>query len=492
MGHALRACFLGMELARTLRLSSPEQAELYYSFLLMHSGCTVLSLGLAQVIQGDELAAIADATLLDDSNPLAMLAWLGRHVAPDAPLWVRILHLVDALRQSDQGPEQLRGACEVASLVAQRLGLPPGVQRTVRYYQERWDGKGPFGLRGSAIPLSARLLQAALKIEVFTTVRGRAAAEAWVQVQKGKSFDPQVVDAFGRAAQQPGLWETLATEDPWEVVLDREPDSPHRYLAETRLDDVTLAVADFVDLKSPRTTGHARATARIAEGMARRMGLPPAEVVKIRRAALVHDLGLVALPGHILRRQGPLSAGDLERLRLHPYYTERMLARVPALAEVAALAGQHHERLNGTGYYRGLSGSELSKAACILALADEFQERMQVDTGRPAPDAKAVLQALQPEVGPLFAPDCFAALAQEYDLAVARPPHRREWPAGLTEREVEVLRLLATGASNRQIAQALVITEKTAAHHLEHIYNKIGISSRAAAVFFAMEHELIP
>jgi HD-GYP domain-containing protein (c-di-GMP phosphodiesterase class II)/DNA-binding CsgD family transcriptional regulator len=261
---------------------------------------------------------------------------------------------------------------------------------------------------------------------------------------------------------------------------------------EAKLDDVALAVADFVDLKSPLTVGHSRETARIAEGMARRMGLPHTEVADIRRAALVHDLGLAALPGHILRSQGSLSAGDQERLRLHPYYTERILARVPALAGAAAIAGKHHERLNGTGYYRGLSGSELSKAACIVALADEFQARMQAEPGRPVPDAKAVLRAMQPEVATLFAPDCFAALAQEFDLAVTTSPRKRTWPAGLTDREVEVLCLLATGASNREMARALVVTEKTVAHHLEHIYNKIGISSRAAAVFFAMEHELIP
>lgn len=497
MGHALRACYIGLELARTLRLTPAAQAELYYGFLLMHSGCSVLSAGLAPLIHGDELAAIADVTLRDDSNPLEMLAWLNRHVAPDAPLLTRAQHIVEAMRQSRNAPDQMRGACEVAARVAHRLGMPPGVEVAVHYYLERWNGKGPHGLQGKAIPQNARLLHAALKIEAFYTAHGRHAAEQWARAQAGKLFDPQVIEIFGALAQRADLWETLAQPDLWDVVLACEPDSPYRYLAETKLDDVALAVADFVDLKSPRSLGHSRETARIAERIARRMRLPPREIKVIRRAALVHDLGLVALPAHIARNQDTLSASDQERLRLHPYYTERVLMRVPALAPVAALAGMSHERLDGTGYHRGLSGHELPTGACILALADEFQERMQVNPDQPAPDAQAVLQALQPEVGTRFASDCFAALAQALDLpgfapASAQAPHRRTWPVGLTDREVEVLRVLATGAGNRQMAQTLVISEKTVARHLENIYNKIGISSRAAAVFFAMEHELIP
>ena len=260
---------------------------------------------------------------------------------------------------------------------------------------------------------------------------------------------------------------------------------------EAKLDDVALAVADFVDLKTPATMGHSRETARIAESIARQMGLPSSEVSTIRRAALVHDLGHVALPAHLLSHQSQLSDGDKERLRLHPYYTERILSRVPALAMVAAVAGAHHERLNGTGYYRGLTGAELSMSACILAVADEFQERLQSQRHQGDPDPKTILKIMLPDAGTLFSPACVEALAQVMGLDTGKPPRRQEWPMGLTEREVEVLRLVAKGLSNRAIGHQLVITEKTVGHHLEHIYNKIGVSSRVAAVFFAVEHELI-
>ncbi|RPJ02332.1 MAG: HD domain-containing protein, partial [Chloroflexi bacterium] len=337
MGHAIRACYLGMDLAHELGLSTAEQADLYYSFLLMHSGCTSLSLALTPLIKGDELAAIGDVTLRDDTRTLEMLGWLRRNVSPDAPLPTRVLNLLQALLHS-QDTGDVRGVCEVAFRVAQRLDMPPGVQNAVRHYLERWDGKGPFGLRGSAIPLNARLLHLALKVEACHTAFGRHEAEAMILEHKGRIFDPEMVDSFLSVARKPALWETLAQQDPWQVVLDLEPDSPNRYIEEARLDNVTLAAADFVDLKSPFTVGHSRETARFAEAIARRMGLPAADITTVFRAALVHDLGHVTLPGNILHPQHPLSEVDKERLRLHPYYTERILSRVPAFAAVAAIA----------------------------------------------------------------------------------------------------------------------------------------------------------
>lgn len=491
MGHAIRACILGMKMASELRLSTAEQAELYYSYLLMHSGCTVLSLGLSPAIQGDELAAIGDITLRDDTDPLVMIGWIRRHVSPDAPFPTRIRNMISMMLHSHNANEHTRGACEVAVRVAQRLGMPPGVQEAVRHYLERWDGKGPYGLAGVKIPLKSRLLHIALKIEACYSALGRSETLAMASAQRGRVFDPQMVDAFLTIAENLNLWDTLAKEDLWQEVLGIEPDSPYKAMDEGKLDDISLAVADFVDLKSLHTVGHSRETARLAEQMAHRMNLPPSEVTNIRRAALVHDLGHIALPGHILENPHHISEADKEKLRLHPYYTERILSRVPAFSTVAAIAGKHHERLNGTGYYRGLSGNELPVGACILALAEEFLDRMQLHPSYPSPEPKDILKQMQPEVGPMFSPACFEALSQELGVVASKSHHRREWPAGLTDREVEVLRLVATGASNQQIARTLVVSVKTVAHHLEHIYNKIGVSSRAAAVFFAMEHELI-
>ncbi|MBZ0291329.1 MAG: HD domain-containing protein, partial [Anaerolineae bacterium] len=366
MGHALRACYLGMAMARELRLSISEQAELYYSFLLMHSGCAALSLAMTPIIKGDELAAIADITLRDETNLLEVLDFLRRNVSPDAPIPTRVRNVIQAvLHGPDAG--DVRGVCEVAVRVAQRLDMPQGVQDAVKHYLERWDGKGPYGLQGNAIPLNARLLHMALKGDACNSAYGPAAAETMALEQKGKIFDPQMVDVLLSVARESNLWEVLAKQDLREVVLNLEPESPYRYIDESILDDIALAAADFTDLKSSLTVNHSRKTARFAECIARRMDLPASDIVTIRRAALVHDLGHIALPGHILSNQDQLSEVDQEKLRLHPYYTERILSRVPALNTIAAIAGMHHERMNGTGYYRGLSGDELPVSACILA-----------------------------------------------------------------------------------------------------------------------------
>lgn len=297
--------------------------------------------------------------------------------------------------------------------------------------------------------------------------------------QKGRAFDPQLVAVFHglskhlvavfhALAKHSDFWDMLAKEDLWQVVLDLEPVSPYQGINEAKLDDVALAVADFVDFKSPLTVGHSGETVRIAESIARRMDLPASEVANIRRTALGHDLGHNALPGHILLNPRQLSEADKEKLRLHPSsYTERILSRVPALSAVAVIAGKHHERMNGSGYYRGLSGNELPTSACILAVADEYQERLLAQQGH---DSKDILKEMQPLVGPLFSPECFEALSQELGAASSKLPRRHAWPAGLTDREVEVLQLVATGASNRLIARQLVVSEKTVAHHLEHIY----------------------
>lgn len=227
MGHTLRACYLGLEMAHELRLSTLAQAELYYSFLLSHSGCAALSLALTPIIQGDELAAFGDITLRDQSNPLQMLDWMRRNVSPTAPLPTRILNLIRALLHSPSEGD-VRGVCEVAVRVAQRLNMSSEVQNAVQHYLERWDGQGPYGLQGNAIPLNARLLHLAQITEACNTVYGRDAAEAMALEQKGKIFDPQVVEVFLSVARKPNLWEVLAKQDPWEVDYGNAEQAAYR------------------------------------------------------------------------------------------------------------------------------------------------------------------------------------------------------------------------------------------------------------------------
>jgi HD-GYP domain-containing protein (c-di-GMP phosphodiesterase class II) len=492
MGHVIRACYIGQHLANALGLSPDERADLYYATLLMHSGCTASSTTIATFFHEDEMVAAYDVGLSDPQNALDMLQRLARHLTPGVPLPARVQQFLNIMIHMPPAIlEGQRATCEVAARIAQRLGLSTGVRQILLNLYERWDGKGPNGLRGQAVPLGARIVDATSMIEMFHYSKGPAAAEDFASVHRGRAYDPQVVDCFLNLARKPAFWDELAREDLWQDILAMEPATAHPIIGEEKLDDVIMAFGDFADLKSDHTAGHAKGTAQAAEPIARRLGLPAREVTTIRRAAFVHDLGHAAVPTAILDKTQPLSEAEKERLRLHPYYTERILARVAPLRPLADIAGAHHEYLNGLGYYRGLSGNQVPLGARVLAVADEFDDLTQ-GRSQPTPLEPAdALARMQPRANSQFSAECLEALAQELDLAVPKRTRRHDWPGGLSDREVEVLRLMARGQRNRQMAQSLVVSEKTVGHHIEHIYNKLGISSRGAAVFFAIEHDLV-
>ena len=251
-------------------------------------------------------------------------------------------------------------------------------------------------------------------------------------------------------------------------------------------------MADFVDVKSPYTIGHSRGVAELAESGARPYGLDAADTALLRRAALVHDLGRLGVPNTVWDKPGPLTPAELERARMHVYLGERMLASSPALAPLAAVAVQHHERpRRKSGYPRGLTGADITPAGRLLAAADSYhaliESRARIDS------------AQERRAGGVRAPRRRAQRPHRRRCRRApssprpgtRPAKRREWPAGLTTREVEILRLLARGQTNKQIARDLVISPKTASTHVEHIYTKLGVNNRALASLFAAKHGLI-
>jgi len=249
-------------------------------------------------------------------------------------------------------------------------------------------------------------------------------------------------------------------------------------------------MADFVDLQSPYMVGHSSGVAALAAAAAERCGLPESDVVETRRAAYLHDLGRVGISAGIWGKQGPLTEWEWERVRLHPYYTERILARSRPLARLGALGALHHERLDGSGYHRGLPAPMLPPVARILAAADAYHAMTETRPHRPALPGEAAAGELRNQVrlGRLDGEAVNAVLAAAGHRVRST---RRQWAAGLSDREVEVLRLLARGLSNRQMAERLFISKQTVGHHIRHIYAKIGVSTRAAATFFAMQHNLL-
>jgi HD-GYP domain-containing protein (c-di-GMP phosphodiesterase class II) len=487
MEHVQRSCLLAMRLSEQLGLDESERAVVYYVGLLACVGCYADAHEQARWF-GDDIALKADIYGVDLAG-LPMMAFMMRHVgageAPHHRARRRIAFMAGGRREVEG---MFVTHCLVTGRLAESLGLDSNVREALQQAYERWDGRGePQGLVGEDIAISVRLMGLARAAEVFHRAGGVEAAVEVARRRRGSEFDPALVDLFCEEA--PTLLEEVAAAAGWEAVIAAEP-ALGIVLSEHELDAVLEAIADYADIKSPYTLGHSRGVADLAADAGRRQGLGDEEVVILRRAGLMHDLGRLGVSNAIWDKPGPLTPAEWERVRLHPYMSERMLATSRALAPLATLAAHHHERLDGSGYPRGLSGATLSPAARILAAADAYHAATEPRPHRPAhtrEDAAADLRA-EPKAGRLDA-DAVEVVLGAAGHQVRR---RRERPAGLTAREVEVLKLLVRGLSNKEIAQRLVISRSTASKHIEHIYEKLKVSSRAAASLLAVQHGLLP
>jgi HD-GYP domain-containing protein (c-di-GMP phosphodiesterase class II) len=307
-------------------------------------------------------------------------------------------------------------------------------------------------------------------------LHGPARAVEVVRERAGGAFDPAVVDALSV--------DMLEESEGWAVALDAEP-QPYLTLQGAQIDDALTALAAFADLAD--VVGHSGAVADLAARAAKHLGRSDDEVTVQRRAAFVHDLGKVGVPFRIWQRDRALSADDREKVRLHPYYTERILSASPYLGELAQVAGCHHERLDGSGYHRGTSAAGLAPPARLLAAADAYRDLTETRPGRPAQTADAAAVELRKEAGDgKLDPDAVAAVLE----AAGHRPERISRQSGLTEREEQTLTLLAHGLATKQIGHALGVTPKTADHYVQQVYAKIGVSTRAAAAVYAMQHGL--
>jgi HD-GYP domain-containing protein (c-di-GMP phosphodiesterase class II) len=330
-----------------------------------------------------------------------------------------------------------------------------------------------------------RIAAVARDLDLCARQRGWDDVRTVLLHRRDRAYDPAVVDVV---AAEGGAWlDAFATLDPWDAVLDAEP-VPTVEVAPNRLEEALVAVADFADLKSPWFLGHSRGVADLAASAAAVAGLDAADISRARTAGLVHDLGVVAIPSGVWDRPGPISAEGWERVRLHAHTTERILARCPSLAELAVDAGAHHERIDGTGYHRG--ARNVSLAAQLVAAADIYRAMCEDRPHRPAHSTDAAAGALAAEA------DARRLARAATDAVLAAAGHRQPMPnvtrpAGLTEREIDVLRLIARGRSNKEVARQLGISSKTVGTHVEHIYAKTQVTTRAGATLFAMERDLL-
>jgi HD-GYP domain-containing protein (c-di-GMP phosphodiesterase class II) len=483
--EALRACLLATRMAEEMGVGGDESAHVYYMTLLRFVGCTATAHEYTEAFGADQAAGHGRGDMTNMTQPGEALAFLAS-LSSGLPAWRRPFAFARALAGGREvGQSGIRADCEVAVGMARRFDLDAAVADSLYQSFERWDGHGlPRGLAAQAISLPSRLAAVAFAAVMFHHAGGRDAAVAAVRRWSGGALDPSLAERFlGRSDQ---YLEMIEVEDIWSSALAAEP-SPERVVQERKLDEVARGFADFVDLKSPYLQGHSTGVAALAEGAAHACNLAEADATALRRAGLFHDLGRAGVPTGVWEKRGSLTTAEWEQVRLHAYHSERILSRSPTLRPLAQLAGMHHERIDGSGYHRGAPASLQSKAARILAAADVYQALTEERPHRAALAAEPAARVLEAQPG----------LDREAVAAVLEAAGQRQrrvrpaWPAGLSDREVEVLRLLARGQSERKIGEALFISTSTVHTHVTHIYEKAGVTTRASVALFAMDHGLL-
>ncbi len=476
-GAQLRATVLGQHLATAAGLDARERATVWWTSALRFLGCTGHAFDMS-VVFGDEIEMRAESLQLDFASPLDMMRLMVTHAGPGTAGVARLRSILAVLSGGKKAAElNFRTACEVADAFGKRLGLDDDVRVALATSFERWNGRGlPLGRNGPQIPRPMRIAQLSQELEVLARIEGIDRALATIRRRRGKAYDPTLADVALDDAH--AWWAKVEDIDPWDTALAISPIEPP--LDDDEIHEALLVIADFSDLKSPWLAGHSRAVAELMREATGSAG---------EAAALVHDLGRVAVPNNIWDKPTTFTRDERDRAEHHTLVTDQLLRRLPFTAPLAAIACSSHERLDGSGYHRRSTGSQLDRTQRALAAADCYQAMV---SDRPH----------RPSRSPQEAADALRAMATEHTLdgeaverVLAAAGHRRAQraphPAGLTPREVDVLRLLALGLTTREIADRLVLSPKTADHHVQHIYGKIGVSTRGAAALFAIENGIL-
>jgi HD-GYP domain-containing protein (c-di-GMP phosphodiesterase class II) len=474
-------------LGRELGLGDRDLSDVYYTALLRSIGCTSYAYEEA-LATGDDMNFRNSFAGLDSRSASDVVGRAITRLGAGGRLAGRTRAVAGFVRNAPTLIKGMIGAnCEAGARLATRLGMSEAVSAGLAQIHERWDGKGGIGVGGEELRVGARVAVFAHDVTVHVERSTPDEVRSMVQRRAGAAHDPNVARAF--LAHSDDLLAAIKPDSVWEAVIEQEP-VPRPWLPESRIDEVASAFADFADLKSPFTLGHSSGVSALAAGAARLLDRPDGDVVALRRAGSLHDLGRLSVSNGIWDKPGRLGEGEWERVRLHPYHTERILERSPVLRPLARLAGAHHERLDGSGYHRGDPAALLPLPARVLAAADAYHAMTEPRPHRGALAPADAARELSGEVGTgRLDRDAVRAVLEAAGQRVTLP--RQPWPAGLTDREVEVLRLAVRGVPNRRIGAELFISAETVRTHVRHVYEKVGCSSRAALALFAMEHDLV-
>ena len=483
---ALRSCLIATILARRMDLPDREVADVFYVSLLFHVGCVAYAHETFELF-GDDQAVRRAAVATDLTDMRDVFATLIPRATRGLPPTARVRGAVRmATTGGAFGKAHDQASCEVARSLSRRIGLPDSVSNSLYDIHEWWNGAGARSLRGEEIARPARIARAATESSELLSLGVRDVVEA-LRRRARKTLDPRVVEHLASASE--AVITQATSGDPRVQVLDAEP-PPVVEIGEEDLPRVARAFGDLVDLKNPFTHGHAANVTELSLATAERLGLDRRTSRCLEIAAFLHDVGRIAVSNRIWAKTGALTTAEWEQVHLHPYHSERILASTSAFHPMARIAGMHHERIDGSGYHRGCPGKDIDLAARVLGCADAFDAMTHRRPHRAALKPTQARDELirEARAGRLDT-EVVAAVLDASDLTAARPRDLR--PRGLSDRELEVLRLVADGCSNPEIGRRLGISRRTAEHHVQHIYDKIGVSTRAAAAIFALEHDLL-
>ena len=390
-GHAARSCLIGMRIAETIQLSDGERSDLFYALLMKDAGCSSNAARIFQLFGGDDQTAKRGLWERDWRKWGEMIAYALEFTEPEGPPLERLRRLA-ALALASSPRELFEIRCDRGADIARALGVSEPTALAIRAMDEHWDGGGyPTGLRREEIPICARIVGLAQVAEIYWRRGGTSAALEVVRERRGRWFDPELVRAFCSLGPDDGVWLDLRAEALSDAIASAEPIERAIRADESRLDRIAYAFALIVDAKSEFTYNHSNRVAAVSEAIATEMGLSAPERLRLRRAALLHDIGKLSVPNRILDKPGTLNPDEWDIVKRHPHFTHEILARVPVFSEFAYDASCHHERIDGRGYHRGVQGDDLSVIARIMATADIFDA---LSTNRPYRDALPTEQVL--------------------------------------------------------------------------------------------------
>ena len=414
IGHATKSCILGMRLADVIGLSETEKTDLYYALLLKDTGCSSNAARIHQIFGGNDQTIKSDFKTVDWTRLLEGFAYVRRHAATGQSLYQRFARIMKIAGKPGQARQLVQIRCERGATIASDLGFSHRTARAIYSLDEHWNGRGhPCNLKGQEIPLLSRILSLCQTLEVFNAAAGKEIAFRVIEKRSGRWFDPALVRAAADLKSDETLWRILSDSDAaaaHDLAIELEPKNENNCVDENRLTAICEGFASVIDAKSPWTFQHSMGVTRAAVGIAQQLALPAKDQMMIRHAALLHDIGKLSVPNSILDKPGKLSDQEFAIIKQHPYFTQRILKKIPSFQRLAFIAGAHHERLDGSGYFMNLDADSLPIEARIIAVADVFDALSAARPYREAMPLDKAFSIMDRDVPTALCPDSYTAL----------------------------------------------------------------------------------